>query len=406
MRFLKLEFKNAQGDRLAARLDLPLDEKPVAYALFAHCFTCNKNFNAVFNINRALANEGIAVLRFDFTGLGESEGDFSQTNFRSNVEDLITAADFLKSEFEAPKLLIGHSLGGAAVLQAASRVPSARAVATLAAPFDPSDLGKALGSTSEEIREKGEAEITIGGRTFLIRKQFLDDLEQVKMDEAIQNLGRALIIFHSPRDTVVSLQNAAKIFQAARHPKSFVSLDDADHLLSNRSDSHYVGTVLAAWAGKYLGLPKEEREHRDLRDNRVLVRTGKRGFQTEIVAGGHRLLADEPLAVGGSDTGPNPYDYLVASLGACTSMTLRMYADRKQWPLESATVRLRHRKLHAEDCRECETEAGMVDVIEREIELEGDLDEGQRERFVQIADRCPVHKTLHSKIEVITRLKN
>jgi putative redox protein len=383
-----------------------LDEKPVAFALFAHCFTCNKNFNAVFNINRALANEGIAVLRFDFTGLGESEGDFSQTNFRSNVEDLITAADFLKSEFEAPKLLIGHSLGGAAVLQAASRVPSARAVATLAAPFDPSDLGKALGSTSEEIREKGEAEITIGGRTFLIRKQFLDDLEQVKMDEAIQNLGRALIIFHSPGDTVVSLQNAAKIFQAARHPKSFVSLDDADHLLSNRSDSHYVGKVLAAWAGKYLGLPKEEREHRDLRDNRVLVRTGKRGFQTEIIAGGHRLLADEPLSVGGSDTGPNPYDYLVASLGACTSMTLRMYADRKQWPLESATVRLRHRKLHAEDCRECETEAGMVDVIEREIELEGDLDEGQRERFVQIADRCPVHKTLHSKIEVITRLKN
>jgi putative redox protein len=406
MRFLKLEFKNAQGDRLAARLDLPLDEKPVAYALFAHCFTCNKNFNAVFNINRALANEGIAVLRFDFTGLGESEGDFSQTNFRSNVEDLIAAADFLKSEFEAPRLLIGHSLGGAAVLQAASRVPSARAVATLAAPFDPSDLGKALGSTNEEIREKGEAEITIAGRTFLIRKQFLDDLEQVKMDEAIKNLNKALMIFHSPRDTVVSLENAAKIFQAARHPKSFVSLDDADHLLSNRNDSQYVGTVLAAWAGKYLGLPREEREYRDLRDNRVMVRTGKRGFQTEIIAGGHRLLADEPLSLGGSDTGPNPYDYLVASLGACTSMTLRMYADRKQWPLESVTVRLRHRKLHAEDCRECETETGMVDVIEREIELEGDLDEGQRERFIEIADRCPVHKTLHSKIEVTTRLKN
>ncbi len=405
MRFLKLDFKNAQGERLSARLDLPLDEKPAAYALFAHCFTCNKNFNAVFNINRALANEGIAVLRFDFTGLGESEGDFSQTNFRTNVEDLIAAADFLRSEFEAPRLLIGHSLGGAAVLQAASRIPSAQAVAIIGAPFDPSDLGKALGSSKEEIRERGEAVINIGGRSFLIRKQFLDDLEQVKMDDAIGNLNKALMILHSPRDTIVSLENAARIFQAARHPKSFVSLDDADHLLSNRRDSQYAGTVLAAWVGRYVDLPREQKEHRDLMDNRVVVRTGKRGFQTEIIAGGHRLLADEPLSVGGSDTGPNPYDYLVASLGACTSMTLRMYADRKQWPLESATVRLRHQKLHAEDCRECETEAGMVDVIEREIELEGDLDREQRERFRQIADRCPVHKTLHSKIEVITRLK-
>jgi putative redox protein len=406
MRFLKLDFKNAQGERLAARLDLPLDEKPAAYALFAHCFTCNKNFNAVFNINRALANEGIAVLRFDFTGLGESEGDFSQTNFRSNVEDLIAAADFLKSELEAPRLLIGHSLGGAAVLQAASRIPSAQAVATIAAPFDPSDLEKVLGSSKEEIRERGEAEINIGGRSFLIRKQFLDDLEQVKMDDAISNLNKALMILHSPRDTIVSLENAARIFRAARHPKSFVSLDDADHLLSNRRDSQYAGTVLAAWVSRYLDLPREQKEHRDLSDNRVVVRTGKRGFQTEIIAGGHRLLADEPLSVGGADTGPNPYDYLVASLGACTSMTLRMYADRKQWPLESATVRLRHQKIHAEDCRECETEAGMVDVIEREIELEGDLDREQRERFRQIADKCPVHKTLHSRIEVITRLKH
>lgn len=406
MRFLKLDFRNARGDRLSARLDLPVDEKPAAYALFAHCFTCNKNFNAVFNINRALAREGIAVLRFDFTGLGESEGDFSQTSFRSNVEDLVTAADFLKAEFEAPKLLIGHSLGGAAVLQAASRIPSAKAVATIAAPFDPSDLGRLLGSTKEEILEKGEAEISLGGRTFVIRKRFLDDLEQVKMGEVIGNLDRALLVFHSPRDTVVSLENAARIFQAARHPKSFVSLDDADHLLSNRRDSLYAGTVLAAWAGRYLDLPKPEIQPRDLKDNRVMVRTGKRGFQTEIIAGGHRLLADEPVAVGGSDTGPNPYDYLVASLGACTSMTLRMYADRKGWPLQAATVRLRHQKVHAEDCKECEAQSGTVDVIEREIELEGDLDRDQRERFLQIADRCPVHRTLHSKIEIVTKLKD
>jgi putative redox protein len=406
MRFLKLDFRSAQGDRLSARLDLPLDEKPSAYALFAHCFTCNKNFNAVFNINRALASQGIAVLRFDFTGLGESEGDFSQTSFRSNVEDLVTAAEFLASEFEAPRLLIGHSLGGAAVLQAASRIPSVRAVSTIAAPFDPSDLGRFLGSTREQILERGEAEITLAGRTFLIRKQFLDDLEQVRMDEVIQHLDRALLIFHSPRDTIVSLDNAGKIFQAAKHPKSFVSLDDADHLLSNRRDSIYAGTVLAAWAGRYLDLPRREAVDRDLTDNRVVARTGKRGFQTEIIAGGHRLMADEPLSLGGSDTGPNPYDYLAASLGACTSMTLRMYADRKGWPLDAATVRLRHRKVHAEDCEDCETRTGTVDLIEREIEIEGDLEQLQRQRLLEIADRCPVHRTLHSKIEVITRLKD
>jgi putative redox protein len=405
MRFLKLEFKNAQGERLSARLDLPLDEKPLAYALFAHCFTCNKNFNAVFNINRALANEGIAVLRFDFTGLGESEGDFSQTSIRSNVEDLVVAAEFLKAEFEAPKLLIGHSLGGAAVLQAASRISSAVAVATIAAPFDPSDLGRALGSSRRQIEERGEADITIAGRTFVIRKQFLDDLEQVNMKDAIGNLNRALLIFHSPKDSVVGIGNAGRIFEAARHPKSFISLDGGDHLLSNRRDSQYTGTVLAAWVQKYLDLPEKEREHPDLSDNRVTVRTGKRGYQTEVIANGHRLLADEPLAVGGTDTGPTPYDYLVASLGACTSMTLRMYADRKQWPLDAATVRLRHRRLHAEDCQACETTSGTVEVIEREIELDGDLDEAQRSRLLEIADRCPVHRTLHSKIEVFSSLK-
>lgn len=405
MQFQKLFFENAQGVRLAARLDLPLGKKPLAYAIFAHCFTCTKNFNAVVNINRALAREGIAVLRFDFTGLGESEGDFGETNFSSNVTDLLAAADFMKSEFESPKLLIGHSLGGAAVLQAASRIDSVTAVATISAPFNLSHVARHLGSSREQINATGEAPITLAGRQFTITKQFLDDLEQTRMEETIHNLGRALIIFHSPRDEIVGIDNAAKIFQAALHPKSFVSLDHADHLLSNRSDSLYVGSVLAAWSRKYIDIPIEQRQHKDLSDNRVVVRTGRRGFQTEITAGGHSLIADEPIAVGGSDTGPTPYDYLVAALGACTSMTLRMYADRKQWPLDSIIVRLRHKKIHAEDCQECEAGNRKIDYVEREIELEGALDSDQRKRLLEIADRCPVHRTLHSPITVKTWLK-
>lgn len=405
MQFQKLSFNNAQGVRLAARLDLPLGMKPVAFALFAHCFTCTKNFNAIVNINRALTREGIAVLRFDFTGLGESGGDFAHTNFSSNVSDLIAAAEFIKTEYEAPKILIGHSLGGAAVLQAASRIGSVAAVATISAPFNLSHVARYLGSSQEQINATGEATFTLAGNQFTITKQFLDDLEQTRMEETIHNLGRALIIFHSPRDEIVGIDNAAKIFQAAMHPKSFVSLDRADHLLSSRSDSLYVGSVLAAWARKYIEFPIEQKRHRDLLDNRVVVRTGKKGFQTEITAGEHSLIADEPIAVGGSDTGPTPYDYLVAALGACTSMTLRMYADRKQWNLDSIIVRLKHKKIHAEDCRECDATNRKIDYVEREIELDGTLDNEQRKRLLEIADRCPVHRTLHSPITVKTWLK-
>ena len=405
MPFLKLSFKNEKGEHLAARLDLPADEKPVAYAMFAHCFTCTKNLNAVVNINRALAKEGIATLRFDFTGLGESEGDFSHTSFSSNVSDLIAAADFLKQEFDAPKLLIGHSLGGAAVLQAAKYIPSSIAVATLGAPSNLTHLARYLKPQQNAIATGGEAEITLAGKTFKIKKQFLDDLELSPMQEAIQNLNKALLIFHSPVDSIVGIENAAEIFQLARHPKSFISLDRADHLLSNREDSLYVGSVLAAWARKYLEISPPASVARDLTDNRVMTRTGRRGYQTEIVASGHRLLADEPIAVGGSDTGPTPYDYLLAALGACTSMTLRMYADRKGLALESIVVRLKHQKIHAEDCRSCETKSGKIDTIEREIELQGPLDQEQRQRLLEIADRCPVHRTLRSEIIVNSKLK-
>jgi uncharacterized OsmC-like protein/alpha/beta superfamily hydrolase len=406
MHFLKLSFRNENGDQLAARLDLPIDEKPVAYAIFAHCFTCTKNLNAVVNINRALAREGIATLRFDFTGLGESEGDFSGTSFSSNVSDLIAAAEFLKLEFEAPKLLIGHSLGGAAVLQAAKYIRSSIAVATIGAPSNLTHLIRYLEPHQNEILTKEEAEITLAGKTFRIKKQFFDGIEPVRMQETIRNLNKALLIFHSPVDNIVDIENAAAIFQAARHPKSFISLDRADHLLSSREDSLYVGSVLAAWARKYLEIPLPASPQKDLSDNRVTARTGRKGYQTEIVANGHRLIADEPIAVGGADTGPTPYDYLVAALGACTSMTLRMYADRKQWPLESIVVRLKHQKIHTEDCQHCETKSGKIDHIEREIELKGPLDGEQCQKLLEIADRCPVHRTLHSEIIVKTALKD
>ncbi|MFZ2446721.1 MAG: alpha/beta fold hydrolase [Syntrophobacteraceae bacterium] len=406
MQFQRLFFKNPEGKRLAARLDLPVDEKPSAYALFAHCFTCTKNFNAVVNIDRALARQGIAVLRFDFTGLGESEGDFSETSFSTNVSDLVAAADFLREKYEAPKLLIGHSLGGAAVLQAAANIASAEAVAVIAAPSDPSDLVRYMGEGSRESLEtRGETTINISGKDFKIRKQFLDDLKQTSMENSLRDLRKPLVIFHSPLDRIVPVENAAKIFMAARHPKSFISLDTADHLLSNREDSLYVGSVLAAWSKKYLRVPEKPARVRDLSDNRVVARTGKSGFQTEIVANGHSIIADEPIAVGGADTGPNPYDLLVAALGACTGMTLRMYADRKGLPLDSAVVRLRHQKIHAEDCVGCEDPQRKIDFIEREIELLGNLDDATRGKLAEIANRCPVHKTLESRIKIQTKLK-
>jgi putative redox protein len=406
MNFEKVTFENEEGVQLAGRIDFPINEKPAAFALFAHCFTCSKNLKAVANVSRALNAEGIAVLRFDFTGLGESEGDFADTNFSSNVADLVAAAQFLCAEFEAPKILIGHSLGGAAVLQAAAGVPSAEAIVTIAAPCSPSHIAHLLESKREVIESEGEAEVQLAGRKFRIKKQFLDDLDQVKMQETIRKLRKALLIFHSPVDNVVGIENAADIFQSALHPKSFISLDKADHLLSDETDSHYVGSVIAAWARKYLKAPVLAEEPIDAGDNQVSVRTGQTGFRTEILAGRHSLLADEPIGFGGTDMGPSPYDFLVSGLGACTSITLRMYADRKEWPLESIIVRLNHSKIHAADCADCETKEGKIDLIEREVELEGDLDDAQRQRLLEIADRCPVSRTLHSEIRVQTSLKN
>ncbi len=401
MSSIPLTFPGALGVSLAARLELPA-QPPRAFALLAHCFTCGKNLKAAHTISRALAEAGLGVLRFDFTGLGESEGDFAETDFASNVDDLVAAAEFLAATYQAPSLLIGHSLGGAAVLLAAARLPAVRAVVTIGAPSEPSHVLGLLGEARPEIEARGCAMVTIAGRSFPITRAFLADLEQARLDEVLPNLRRPLLVMHSPRDRIVGIDNAARIYQAARHPKSFLSLDEADHLLSRGEDAVYAAQLIAAWAGRYL--PEQQAAAGAPAGEGVVVTIGPRGFTSEVRAGRHRLIADEPPAYGGTDQGPGPYDYLLAALGSCTAMTMRMYADRKGWPLEGATVRLRHGKIHAADCADCETKEGKLDQIERELELLGPLDDEQRARLLEIADRCPVHRSLEGEIRVRTSL--
>lgn len=400
----KVEFRGAQGGLLAGRLDLPVG-RPRAYALFAHCFTCSKDIFAASRVSQGLAEHGIAVLRFDFTGLGASEGEFANTNFSSNVQDLVAAAAFLREHYTAPMLLVGHSLGGAAVLKAAASVPEARAVATIGAPSDPEHVKHNFDAHLDEIETTGEAEVSLAGRPFRIKKQLLEDIAAQRLRDSVAALRKALLVMHSPLDNTVSIDNASAIFLAAKHPKSFVSLDNADHLLTRRADAIYAADVLAAWAGRFL--PAEDGGHLgNPPPGEVTVREAGEGtFPNLVAAGRHRLRADEPESVGGTDTGPDPYSFLLTSLGSCTSMTIRLYADRKGYPLERAEVRLKHSKVHAKDCAECETQSGKVDVIEREIELLGDLTEAQRADLLRIADRCPVHRTLHSEISVRTTLK-
>ena len=401
MQNIRVKFENEAGKILTGVLDLPAGT-PRAYALFAHCFTCSKNLKAASNIARAMGDTGIAVLRFDFTGLGQSEGEFADTNFSSNVSDLLAACRFLDAEYAAPAILLGHSLGGTAVLQAAKDAPSAVAVATIGSPAQPAHVAALLKGALDELNQKGEAEVQLGGRPFKIRKQFLDDLDKHDLPAAIARLKKALLIMHAPLDDLVAIDNAGALFAAAKHPKSFVSLDDADHLLSREQDSLYAGRVLAAWASRYL--PTGAGAALTAADKHVVARTFAGGFRTDVTAGSHRLVTDEPKSVGGTDQGPTPYDLLSAALATCTSMTLKMYAAHKQLALRSTTVDVSHDKVHANDCADCESTAGKIDEFRRVITLDGKLSDEQTSRLLEIADRCPVHRTLHGEIRVRTTL--
>ncbi|WGD49843.1 bifunctional alpha/beta hydrolase/OsmC family protein [Bradyrhizobium sp. CB1650] len=400
----RFQFQGEGGHQLAAALELP-DGEPAAYALFAHCFTCGKDTLAAKRIAVALAAKGIAVLRFDFTGLGSSEGDFANSTFSSNVADLVHAADHLRKVRKAPSILIGHSLGGAAILAAAGRIPEARAISTIAAPSDPAHVTGLFKDHIDAIRAQGEVEVSLAGRPFRIKREFLDDIVEQELMKDVIGLHKALLVMHSPVDDTVGIDNATKIFVAAKHPKSFVSLDHADHLLAKPADALYVADVIAAWASRYIDTAKPAKAMDLAEEPRKVVvqETRKSKFNQIISVGPHRLVADEPVAAGGEDAGPGPYDFLLAGLGACTSMTMRLYADRKSLPLDRVTVTLKHSKIYAKDCAECETREGMLDQIDRVIAMEGTLDAEQRKKLMEIADKCPVHRTLTSEIRIVTK---
>lgn len=399
----RLSFPGHDGATLAARLDRP--EGPVlATALFAHCFTCGKDIFAARRIAGRLAAEGIAVLRFDFTGLGHSEGEFANTTFTSNVHDLVAAARHLEGMGLAPALLIGHSLGGAAVLRAAAAIPSARAVATIGAPFDPSHVTHNFADALPRIEAEGEAEVDLGGRPFRIGRDFVEDIGHARLEEAVAGLGRALLILHSPTDATVGIDNASGLFLAARHPKSFVTLDGADHLVSDPGAAEYAAGVVAAWAERYVELAPPAPPPGAPEGVVRVSEADPAGFLQDVASGPrHHALADEPESFGGTDRGMSPYGFLGAGLGACTSMTIRMYARRKGWPLEHVSVDVTHDRVHARDA-EADGEGGRekVDLFRRVVRLEGGLDEAQRARLMEIADRCPVHRTLERGARVET----
>lgn len=400
--------------RLSGLLESP-ESGVKFYALFAHCFTCGKDIAAASRISRALVQKGIAVLRFDFTGLGNSDGDFANSNFSSNIQDLIAAADFLRTEYQAPRLLIGHSLGGAAVLGVAQYVKEATAVVTIGAPLNAAHVAKNFALELDEIEKNGKAEVNLAGRVFTIEKQFLDDIKRYDTCH-IGQLKKALLVMHSPIDSTVNISEAEKIYQAALHPKSFVSLDDADHLLTNKRDAEYAADVIAAWAGRYITYTdntnyiaeraNSKHDKNEIAKGHVIVEEKNHKFTQHVSTNSHYWLADEPESVGGNNMGPDPYEHLLAGLGACTAMTLRMYAERKNLPIKHIKVELTHSRDYQQDCQECESESQGIEAIVRKISFVGELETTQYGRFLAIADKCPVHKTLHNNVKVVSTLLN
>ena len=396
----RIEFES-QGNTLSGLMESPAGEVR-AYVLFAHCFTCGKDIAAASRISRALTQHGYAVLRFDFTGLGNSDGDFSNTNFSSNLEDLLAAAAFLREHYQAPQLIVGHSLGGAAVLSVANDIPEIKGVVSIAAPAYAEHVVHNFGVHLDEINSKGVARVQLGTREFSIKKQFIDDVAEHSV-KGFNLQGKALLVMHSPLDTTVSIAEAEKIYAAAKHPKSFVSLDQADHLLTNKNDAEYAAMVVSGWADKYVDKPNFSQpvfaEH-----GAVIVSERDHKFTINVSSDSHHWLADEPLKVGGNNLGPDPYEHLLAALGTCTVMTIRMYATLKKIALDDIQVTLEHQRNYFDDCQNSEAESNFAERIHRKIMIRGDIAPDQRLRLLDIADKCPVHKMLHSHLLVTTEV--
>ncbi|MEX2597548.1 MAG: bifunctional alpha/beta hydrolase/OsmC family protein [Salibacteraceae bacterium] len=388
-----ITFKGRNDQVLSGVIEYPIDQSPYAFAIFAHCFTCGKNISTVRRITQSLTQSGIAVLRFDFTGIGDSDGSFEKTNFQSNLHDIISAYHFLSENYQAPELIVGHSLGGTAAIGAALELPEIKAIVSIAAPAKPAHVTNLMDHKLDEIKDEGKADIIIGQRTFKIEKQFIEDLKKHDFLPNLKRLKRPLLLLHSPQDKIVGIENAAEIYQHAHHPKSFITLDGADHMISDAKHAQYVGELIGTWVTKYIPRP----EIKTLKTDHQVVASSQKenGFTTLVQVGKHKIIADEPSDVGGHDYGPSPYELLSSALATCTAMTVKMYADRKDWPLEECRVHINHEKKHAEDSI---SSNAKIDTFLRSVEFIGNLDKKQRERLLEIANKCPVHRTLESQI--------
>ncbi|KAA5828028.1 OsmC family protein [Algibacter amylolyticus] len=404
MSSLKLSIQNKKGHKLQAFLELPANQKPQHYAIFAHCFTCSSTLSAVRNISRSLTSHGFGVLRFDFTGLGRSEGEFAESHFSANVDDLLAVNAYLKTNYQAPSLLVGHSLGGAAVIVAASKLDNIKAVATVGAPATASHVTHLFSHDIDEVKEKGEVEVNIGGRPFKINEAFVNDFSKIDLPEITKNLRKPILIMHAPFDSIVGIDNAHKLYHDAHHPKSFVSLDGADHLLSDSKDSRYVGNIIGTWVQRYF--VQEDNSMLDTKGEQLVAHLNlvEDNFTTSIQTKKHSFIADEPEHVGGDDFGPSPYDFLSAGLAACTVMTLKMYAQRKKWDLQEVYVYITYSKKHSDDLMLDLDKPKQIDHLQKRLKFVGNLDEKQKARLKEIAAKCPVHKTLTSETVIETEV--